>query len=134
MNAPFSWWWPALAAVFLVIAILASSNYSTAVPATAAAVILAAIAVIDAVRRTGVAPTGPLMSRPVTPSGVRNWLAAGKLGREDLVVLLDRLERRASRPDLPVRTPLEMGSILSLPPAEFLRYLSQRLDTLEGTA
>jgi hypothetical protein len=133
VRAPFAWWWPALAAVFAAIAIARSNNYAVAVPAAAGAVIAAAFAVGDAVRRTAFPRTAPSQFRPVPRSGVRDWLAAGELGREDLVLLLDRLERKVLRPDLPARTPMEIGAIVNLGPSEFDRYVADRIQALEWT-
>ena len=133
MRAPFAWWWLALAAVFSAVAITASVNYAVAVPAAAAAVLVAAFAVGDAVRRTSSSRAVPSRIQPVPRSGVRNWLAAGELGREDIILMLDRLERKVLRPDLPARTPMEMGALVTLRPSRFYRYVADRIQALEGT-
>ena len=133
MRAPFGWWWVVLAALFASLAIVASDSYAVAVPAAAAAVLAATLAVADTVRRTAAARAPPARFRPVPRSGVRDWLAAGELGREDVVLLLDRLERKVARPDLPARTPMEIGALVDLDLPEFLRYVTERLDALEGT-
>jgi hypothetical protein len=133
VRAPFAWWWLALAALFSAFALWAASNYAVAVPAAAAAVLVAALALGDAVRRTSSPRAVPPRVQPVPTSGVRRWLAAGELGREDLILLLDRLERKVLRPDLPARTPTEIGALVTLAPQEFYRYVADRIQALEGT-
>ena len=133
MSAPVAWWWPALVALFTALAVAGASNPGVAVPAAAAAVMTAALAVGVSLNRAASARTAPAPRRPVPRSGVRDWIAAGELGREDLLLLLDRLERKSLNPTLPARTPQEVGMIVNLPPREFRRYVAGRLDTLEGT-
>lgn len=134
MTAPFAWWWPTLAAAFTVVAVVTYRNYAVAVPAAALAVLAAAVAVADAVRRTSTSRPAPPRARPIPPSGVRDWLLAGELGREDIVLLLDRLERRLVHPDLPAQTPQQIATIAATRPADFRRYVAARLAELEGTA
>jgi hypothetical protein len=132
VTAPFGWWWAALAASLTAAAVATSREYALAVPLATAAVIVAAVAVGDAAGRTA-EPRPPFSRvRPVPPSSVRDWLAAGELGREDLVLLLDRLERKSWNPHLPARTPQEIGRVVNLPLDEFHRYLAGRLTRLEG--
>jgi hypothetical protein len=133
VRAPFAWWWLVLAALFSAVALWQSSNYAVAVPAAAAAVLVAAFAVGDAVRRTSSSRAVPYRLPPFPRSGIRHWLAAGELGREDIILLLDRLERKVLRPDLPARTPMEIGALVALRPSEFHRYVADRLQALEGT-
>jgi hypothetical protein len=132
VSAPFTWWWPALAVALTLLAVLAASNYALAVPAAAAAVAFAAIAVGETLLRLRSSHAAAAPIRTTRPSDVRDWLRAGGLGREELVLLLDRLERKASRPDLPARTPKEIGALLGLRPEEFRQYLTARLAALEG--
>ena len=134
MTAPFAWWLAAIAGGFAALAIDASATYSVAVPAAVAAVVVATLAVGDAVRRVRRAPAVPTLARPVPYSAVRERLAAGSLGREELLLFLDRLERRSGNPALPSRTPAEIAAIVRLPPAAFRRYVSDRLAPIEGTA
>ena len=134
MRAPFAWWWPALAAGWTALAVVYSDTYAVAVPAAAAAVVFAAAAVVDVVRRTAALPVIVPRSRPTPSSGVRDWLTTGRLGREDLLLALDRLDRRALHPDLPSRTPQELRRLAALPRAQFYRYVDHRLDEIEGTA
>jgi hypothetical protein len=86
---------------------------------------------------TSLGPRGP---RPIvsprvanTPLfSVREALRSGSLGREELVFLLDRLERVTLRPTLPIRQPEEIAAIVGAPEEEFLRYLEARVRELEG--
>lgn len=132
MNAPFAWWWPLLAALLTLVAVAASSDYALSVPAAAAAVLVAALAVADTALGFRRARKPPAPAEPTSVSDVRVLFRAGELGREDLVLLLDRLERRAWHPEMPAKTPPEITAILSLRPAEFHRYLTRRLTELEG--
>jgi hypothetical protein len=134
VTAPFAWWLAAIAAGFAALAIDASATYSIAVPAAVVAVVVAALAVGDAVRRVRRSPPQPLRARPVPRSGVRERLGAGPLGREELLLLVDRLERRAGNPTLATRSPQEIAAIVRLPPEAFRRYLSERLAPIEGTS
>jgi len=134
VRAPFAWWWPALAVGWTALAIVYSANYAVAVPAAFAAVVFAGVAVGDAARRTLPMPAARPRGRPIPSSGVRDWIRAGRLGREDLLLALDRLDRRTLHPDLPSRTPEELRRIAALPRAQFYGYVARRLDALEGSA
>jgi len=134
VKAPFAWWLPAVAAAWTALAIVYSDNYAIAVPAASAAVIFAAVAVADAVQRTAPSPVVLPRGRLIPSSGVRDWIRTGRLGREDLLLALDRLDRRAVHPNLPSRPPEELSRLASLPRAQFYRYVERRLDELEGTA
>lgn len=134
MSARFGWWWVVLAGALTVGALVTSDEYSFAVPLAAAAVLAAGLAVADTARRlSGPRPAGRRVS-PVPTSGVRDWIRAGELGREDLLLLLDRLERKAVRPDLPARTPEEIGELVMLRPEKFSEYIEQRVASLERYA
>lgn len=133
MIARFVWALAVGAAVFTLLAVVAGGNGGLAVAAAAAAVLVAALAIGGAAVRTARRPRPRFAARSFRPSGVRDWLVAGEMGREDLVLLLDRLERKTLNPGLPARTPREIGAIVKLRPAEFRGYLDRRLDQLEGT-
>jgi hypothetical protein len=134
VTAPFAWWWAIPAGGFTLLALLTASTYAVAVPATTAAVALAALAVGHTLARLpSAAPPVPAEPGPVLGvADVRAWLRAGRLGREDLLLLLDRLERRSTRPELPSRAAGEIERLLGLPRREFLRYLTGQLTRLEG--
>jgi hypothetical protein len=131
-RAPFGLAWPAVAGVATGIALAASHNLSVAVPAAALAVVAGGLALVAALR-----PEPSRDDRPTFPSRispVREMFSSGPLGREDLVLLLDRIERTLSRPDLPPRPAQQIEALLSLPPAEFRRYLAARLAIIEGSS
>jgi hypothetical protein len=119
-----------LAATFTTLSVLSSNNYAVTVPTAAAAVIVAAITVGATVARTAARKNGREAST-APRSGVRDWIAAGELGHEDLLLLLDRLERKTLDPTLPARTPQEVGEVVNLGPRAFQQYLAERLDALE---
>ena len=132
MNAPIGWWWPAVAIIATGVAFAAGPVYSLAVPAATVAVVAAALTIVEViVRQRGEAGGGEYRA-PRVVGGVRGAFIGGIPGREDLVLTLDLLERRILRPDLPAKTPREVAEIARRSPAEFRRYVAQRLDDLEG--
>jgi hypothetical protein len=133
VTARFVWVLAGGAAGFSVLAIVAEGNGAIAGPAAAAAVVVAALAIGGAAYRTVRWPALRARAGSLRPSGVRDWLVAGEMGREDLVLLLDRLERKTLNPTLPARTPREIGAIVRLRPEEFRGYLDRRLAQLEGS-
>lgn len=133
MRAPFAWWWPVLAAALTVVAVLMSADYAVAVPAAVGAVLVAAVAVGEAVTRLAAPPTASALTFRTPTSTVRDLFQASELGREDLLLMLDRLERKSSHPNLPARTPQEIEAIVTLRPDEFRRYVAGRIASLEGT-
>lgn len=134
MRAPFSWWWAAAALALTIASIATGIRETVALPLAAAAAACAAVAILEVIHRQ---PSGP-PTRPVPgapgPSRVRGWLAAGRLGREELVLLVDRLERKSLTPTLPIRSPAELAKLVRLPPAEFRRYLEDRLTRIEAVS
>lgn len=120
-----------VAVLLTLLAVASASNEALTVASSVGAVVAAALAVGEAALRTVSQPSSPPRARPVPRSGVRDWLAAGEIGREDLLLLVDRLERKTSNPNLPARTPQEVGAVVRLSRPEFHRYLARRLDALE---
>jgi hypothetical protein len=134
VRAPFSWWLVLVAVGFAALALDASGTYGIAVPAAFLAVVVAGLAVADAARRVHRPRPPARRPHPAPASAIRAWLTAGAVGREELVLFLDRLDRRAWRPLLATRSPQEVAAVASLPPEAFRRYLEERLAPLEGTA
>lgn len=62
------------------------------------------------------------------------WVREGELGREEIVRLLDRIDRMGSHPELPMRTEAELRSFRTMPRAAFLNLVDRRLDEIEGPA
>lgn len=128
------WWWPLLAAVSAVVAVLAGSRLEISVPAATLAVVGAVLTVVEAIARQRSPARGTVESTVDHPGGLREAFTGGEPGREDLVLACDLLERKLSRPDLPARTSLELAQIVLLPPEEFRQYLAWRLDELESSS
>lgn len=70
-------------------------------------------------------------SFPPSASPVRQMFSSGHLGREDLVLLLDRIERTSVHPRLPPRPTQELRLLVALPAEEFRRYLDRRITEIE---
>jgi hypothetical protein len=134
MKAPFGALFPALAIAAAIVAIVAGPTYAIAAPAAVAAVVAAALTIWETVDRSA-----PHVRRPARPPvaedvGVRAWFRGGSFGREEIVLLVDRLERRADHPDLPIRSAKELRRLVRLPDDEFRAYVNTRLDAIEGGA
>ncbi len=56
---------------------------------------------------------------------------SGRLGREEIVSTLDRIERLGSNPHLPGRSVREMSAIVDRSPSDFRAYVLQRVRDLE---
>jgi hypothetical protein len=124
-----------LAAVALVLGALAVVERQQPVAAAAlavGAVAFGSLALVPIFQERPVArETSP--ARPPTPeTGVRDWLRSGPIGREEIVLLLDRLDRSSGRPDLPSSATRELARVRGLPPSEFRRYVAHRLDEIEA--
>ncbi len=78
--------------------------------------------------------TRPTAEGPARANPVREWLTSGELGHEEVVRLLDRIDRMGSHPNLPVRTEPEMSRYRSMAYGEFLEYVASRLDAIEEPA
>jgi hypothetical protein len=135
MKSPFGLLFPTLAGGAALFAIATETHYSVALSAAVIAVIAGGGAVWEAARRSPKAratrpspPTGP------ETVGVRSWLGRGRLGRAEIIHLVDRLDRAGDRPQLPVRSTEEVAVLVDLPDAEFRAYLNARLDRIEGDA
>jgi hypothetical protein len=128
------WAFLALAAGSAGIGIWAGPNYGVAVPAALAAVGFGGLAFWDSSRGGGRPVASPGPSFEGTPVGVRSWFVEGSLGREEIILLLDRLDREGPHPDLPARPPADLRQLVELPTASFRQYVQARLDQLEGPA
>jgi hypothetical protein len=134
VRLPIGWWWPLLAGIATVAALLAGPNRAIAIPAATIAVFAAVLAVVETLVRQRNLARREYDPGPSRPGGLREAFVGGGPGREDLVLACDLLERKLSRPGLRARTITEVASLVRLPPEEFRRYLAQRLDELEGTS
>ncbi len=122
----------AAALVLAGLAVLAGPDYGLVVPFAAAAVAAAAVALVPILLEDR-GPLRPADERPRDrPRGIRAWLRSGTVGREEIVLLLDRLDRSGPRPDLPSRPPLEVARLVALPDDDFRAYVARRMDEIEA--
>jgi len=133
MNRSLGWFLLAVAVVAMGIAVWADNNFRIAIPASVVAVIAAGLLFIDAFVGRETLPR-PVEERPaVREAGpLRTAFRSGRLGRETIADLLDRLERAGPNPGLPGRLGEETKRILRMPADEFRNYVRQRLDDLES--
>lgn len=132
----------ATSAVFLALLLLATGvavaagpNLDLAVPAGGAAVAFAAALGLENYLASRGARPAPYRLPDTSPSArIRRAFAGGRIPREEIVLLLDHVERAGPNPALPSRAHADLASIVELPPAEFRRYVSARLDRLEREA
>jgi hypothetical protein len=133
MNSPFGWLLPALAVVATGIAIWADDNFTLAVPAAVAAVLAAALLFVEAVLARSRSTRPSEWGTTETEAGtMRAAFRSGRLGREAVVDLLDRLERDGPNPNLPARRIEETRELVRMSSRDFRNYLRQRLESLES--
>jgi hypothetical protein len=123
----------AIAAASTGLAVWAGDNFAVAVPAATAAVLAAGFLFAEAWferSRTVRLPEGG--SEPKEVETVRVAFRSGRLGREAIADLLDRLERAGPNPELPGRQAEETRRLMQMPLAEFRNYVRYRLDDLES--
>lgn len=114
------------------VAVGAGANLSVAAPAAGVAV-AAAGGLLGAVwldRTPALAPPAAA-SPPRDEYLFRFGFRSGRLGREEIVATLDRIERAGPNPNLPVRTSEEVASVVDLPRADFRAYVRRRVEALE---
>lgn len=113
-------------------AILAGTNTVLAVPVGAVAVGVAALLLLSVLERTAW-PSASSRSYPRSPSSsVRAAFRTGKIGRHELISLLDSLEHNSYGTVRSTVSPEELGRLLTATPEEFRRYLEARVRDLEG--
>ncbi len=135
MRLPRGWWTLLLGAAALVgLAIWAGPNVGLAIPAATAALVVGGFLLVLAYERKARSPIAPVESEPGISPGVnvREAFASGPMGREDIVLLLDKIERAGPNPTLPVRDADAVAQLTALPANEFRRYVAARLTTLEA--
>ncbi len=71
---------------------------------------------------------------PLEVNALRAWIRSGELGHEEIVRLLDRIDRMGPHPELGVRTEPEMARYRAMSRADFLEAVAARLDEIEGAA
>ena len=130
MSSPVGWAWPALAGAATVVALVEHGVPWIALGAGAFAVGAAALGLLRTLRPPELRPL-PEPVEPGAPPGVRELFLAGPLGREDLLLRVDWLER--SRGGAPRRTTglEEKGRLARMPPEQFRTRLSAKLARIE---
>ncbi len=122
----------ALALAFLAAATRAGAGPTIA--AAAAAVIVASLVLVGSLllefrRERRAQPPASLEVNPL-----RDWIRSGELGHEEIVRLLDRIDRMGLHPNLSVRSEPEMARLRLLSHARFLELVERRLDEIEGAS
>jgi len=114
------------------IAIAAGPNLALAVPAGAAAVVLAMFLGLYSSASLRSLERRPHRAPEIRPSfRIHRGLVGDPIHREEVLLLLDRVERAGPNPRLPSRTRSELVRIMSMETPEFRRYVATRLDQLE---
>ncbi|HYB63455.1 MAG TPA: hypothetical protein VEE86_03415 [Thermoplasmata archaeon] len=135
MNLPPRWFaLLGLAGALAGVALWAGSNLPIALPAATVAVLVGSTLLVSGWAQRARSPRGPVSSKEEPPvSGtVRSAFRSNRMSREEVVLLLDRIERSGPNPSLPNRATEELRQIGALPRPEFARYVEQRLVELEG--
>ena len=133
MRAPFGPLLPVLAGAAAAAAIVTGPDYVLSVPLGGLAVVAAGLTLAEAILRARSAPRSGAAAGPSPGPGVaRTWRMRGRLGRQELVLYLDRLDRAGNHPLLPVRPPAEVDRLARLPDEEFRTYVEARLTAIEG--
>lgn len=115
------------------LAVWAGANVVIAAPAAGAAVFAAGLLFLVTVfDRPRAAARAPVRDAPRDEYLFRFGFRSGRLGREEILATLDRIERSGPNPDLPGRTSREVASVVGLPRPEFRDYVRRRLDDLEA--
>jgi hypothetical protein len=120
------------AAFAAAVAVAAGPNESLAVPAASVSVAAGALLLVGVVERTRWPSRPPVAGPTADPARVRSSFEAGARGRNELIVLLDRLERGEGERYLSYRPPEELARLQALAPEAFRQYLGDRVSDLEG--
>jgi len=132
MKVPFGWKLPLVAVIATGVALWGGGAIAISIPAAAVAVGAAVLLLVEA---WGLPPPRPPVSRGssgANPRGaIRDSFRLGRVGREQILEELDRLERTGPNPALPGRVSEEFDRIARLTRDEFREYVRARLDDLE---
>jgi hypothetical protein len=122
----------AVIGVAIAIAIAAGSNLDIAVPAGVAAVAFASALGLSGTLATSREDPRPLRFPDSRPSlRILRAFAGDRIHREEVVLLLDHVERAGPNPALPSRPRSELAAIVSMDPAGFRGYVASRIELLE---
>ncbi len=132
MRSAATWALPLVAAVATALAVLAGGNLALALPAAALAVLAAALLFARGWSKRARRPD-PLPARPRTDTDrLRLAFHSGRIGREEVVIALNRLERSFLDPGVPPPAVDELTRVAALPPDQFRAYVRAQLDRLES--
>ncbi len=131
MKSPVGWVLPAIAAAAAALAVVANKNLPVAVASAAIAVLAASLLFAQA--WSARAPPPPELPAALASDADRLRLAfrSGRIGREEIAITLNRLERSFRDPGLAALSPAELVRVANLTPEEFVRYVGAGLDRLE---
>jgi hypothetical protein len=132
MRPRIGWFLPTIAGIATAVALLAGKNLSVAVPAAAVAVAAAALLILSAWTERARASAPPPTVPPGDADRIRRAFRSGRIGREELVATLHRLELRFIDPGLPPLSVKQLERIVEMSPDEFLRYVRNRIARLEA--
>jgi hypothetical protein len=132
MISPVSWMLPSVALAATVLAVVAGGNLSIALPAAAIAVLAAALLFARSWSRRARAPDPPPPPARTDTDRLRLAFHSGRLGREEVAVALNRLERSFLDPNLAPPPVDELSRVAALPPEQFRSYVARKLDRLEA--
>ncbi len=119
----------------LVLGIAAASITTNPALALALAVSAVAVASVTLLAVGWPEPNLWVGARRPSTAGValwRDWVQEGEIGREETVLMLDRIDRMGAHPNLPMRTEREMATFRRMPRAQFFELVDRRLDEIEG--
>jgi hypothetical protein len=132
MNVPFGWIAPAAAIALTGLALATGDTPTVALPAAVGAVAAGAATVGEALARSGPFARRAPSPVPLNPkASIRSAFRSARFGREEIVLLLDRVERMGPGPGLPGRSIEELEQIVRMPVGQFRGYVDRRLTDLE---
>lgn len=131
MSRLVGWWWPALAGLATLVALVADRAAVAAVVAATVAVVAGSLTLVEVLAGRPKRAVEPAELFGPRPGGSREAFTGGVPGREDIVYALDLIERKFSRPDLPARRASEVAEIARRAPEQFRRYVADRLNELD---
>jgi hypothetical protein len=132
MISPASWLLPLVAIAATVLAVVAGANLAVALPAAAIAVLAAALLFARSWSRRARTPDPPPPPARTEADRLRLAFQSGRLGREEVAIALNRLERSFLDPNLAPPSVDELSRVAALPPERFLAYVGRKLDRLEA--
>ena len=131
MNSYLTWAGLSVATFASFVAILQQGYAPVEVPAAICAVTAAALVIADVVRPTPEQAARVYTAQTEWLGRVRGAFRSTQMGREDLVRILDQIERSTANPALPLRSPAYFEQLARVSNDEFTRYLSERVEALE---